>query len=173
LASCGFSEDKYGAVVETDIPARLDALPWSRFHTLVVVALGITWILDGLEVTLTGALAGVLKESSTLGLTNTEIGLASSAYLGGAVLGALLFGWLTDRFGRKTLFFITLAIYLVATAATALSWNIWSFAFFRAATGAGIGGETAAVSSTIQELIPARMRIARVHSKGLADIASE
>src|SRR3979490_1683926 len=92
-------------IVETDIPARLDALPWNRFHTLVVVALGITWILDGLEVTLTGALAGVLKESSTLGLTNTEIGLASSAYLGGAVLGALLFGWLTDRFGRKTLFF--------------------------------------------------------------------
>jgi MFS family permease len=158
LASCEFAEDEYGAVVETDIPARLDALPWSRFHTLVVVALGITWILDGLEVTLTGALAGVLKENSTLGLTNTEIGLASSAYLGGAVLGALLFGWLTDRFGRKRLFFITLTIYLAATAATALSWNFWSFAFFRIATGAGIGGEVAAVSSTIQELIPARMR---------------
>jgi MFS family permease len=158
LPSHEFSEDECGAVVETDIPARLDALPWSRFHTLVVVALGITWILDGLEVTLTGALAGVLKESSTLGLTNTEIGLASSAYLGGAVIGALFFGWLTDRFGRKKLFFITLAIYLAATAATALSWNFWSFAFFRAVTGAGIGGETAAVSSTIQELIPARMR---------------
>jgi MFS family permease len=158
LRSREFSEDEYGAVVETDIPARLDALPWSRFHTLVVVALGITWILDGLEVTLTGALAGVLKEKSTLGLTNTEIGLASSAYLGGAVLGALFFGWLTDRFGRKKLFFITLAIYLIATAATALSWDIWSFALFRIATGAGIGGETAAVSSTIQELIPARMR---------------
>jgi MFS family permease len=152
------SEDEYGTVVETDIPARLDALPWSRFHTLVVVALGITWILDGLEVTLTGALAGVLKESSTLALTNAEIGLASSAYLAGAVLGALFFGWLTDRFGRKTLFFITLAIYLTATAATALSWNFWSFALFRAATGAGIGGEAAAVSSTIQELVPARMR---------------
>jgi MFS family permease len=147
-----------GTVVETDIPARLDALPWSRFHTYVVAALGVTWILDGLEVTLTGALAGILKENSTLGLTNTEIGLSSSAYLGGAVFGALLFGWLTDRFGRKTLFFITLATYLVATAATGLSWNFWSFALFRAATGAGIGGETAAVSSTIQELIPARMR---------------
>jgi MFS family permease len=152
------SDHEYGAVVETDIPARLDALPWNRFHTLVVVALGITWILDGLEVTLTGALAGVLKESSTLGLTNTEIGLASSAYLCGAVLGALFFGWLTDRFGRKALFFITLAIYLAATAATALSWDFWSFVLFRAATGAGIGGETAAVSSTIQELIPSRMR---------------
>jgi MFS family permease len=147
-----------GDVLETDIPARLDALPWSRFHSLVVAALGITWILDGLEVTLTGALAGVLKESSTLGLSNTEIGLASSAYLVGAVLGALLFGWLTDRLGRKKLFFITLAIYLAATAATGLSWDFWSFALFRAVTGAGIGGETAAVSSTIQELIPARMR---------------
>jgi hypothetical protein len=156
--SVDFSEDEYGTVVGTDIPARLDALPWSRFHTLVVVALGITWILDGLEVTLTGALAGVLKESSTLGLNNAEIGLASSAYLAGAVVGALFFGWLTDRFGRKTLFFITLAIYLTATAATALSWNFWSFALFRAATGAGIGGEAAAVSSTIQELVPARMR---------------
>jgi MFS family permease len=146
------------AVIETDIPARLDALPWGRFHTLVVAALGITWILDGLEVTLTGALGGVLKETSTLGLTNTQIGLASSAYLGGAVLGALFFGWLTDRVGRKKLFFITLVIYLVATAATALSWNFWSFALLRAVTGAGIGGEAAAVSSTIQELIPARTR---------------
>jgi MFS family permease len=145
-------------IFETDIPARLDALPWGRFHTRVVAALGITWILDGLEVTLTGALAGVLKEHATLGLSNTEVGLASSAYLGGAVFGALLFGWLTDRLGRKKLFFITLAIYLAGTAATALSWNFWSFAVLRAMTGAGIGGETAAVSSTIQELIPARVR---------------
>ena len=125
---------------------------------MVVVALGVTWILDGLEVTLTGALAGVLKETSTLGLSNTEIGSASSAYLVGAVVGALFFGWLTDRLGRRLLFFITLAIYLLATAATALAWNFWSFALFRIATGAGIGGEAAAVSSTIQELIPARMR---------------
>src|SRR5215467_307254 len=152
------ARDEYGTVVETDIPSRLDALPWSRFHSYVVAALGVTWILDGLEVTLTGALAGILKENSTLGLTNTEIGLASSAYLGGAVFGALLFGWLTDRFGRKMLFFITLGIYLAATAATGLSWNFWSFALFRAATGAGIGGEAAAISSTIQELIPARFR---------------
>src|SRR5580700_2351744 len=146
------------AVIESDIPARLDCLPWSRFHTLVVVALGITWILDGLEVTLAGALSGALKESSTLGLSNSEIGRAGSAYLVGAVLGALLFGWLTDRFGRKKLFFVTIAVYLTATAATALSWNFWSFAAFRFLTGAGIGGEYTAINSTIQELVPARFR---------------
>jgi len=146
------------AVVETDIPARLDRLPWSRFHTLVVVALGITWILDGLEVTLAGALSGALKSSSGLSLSNTEVGLAGSVYLGGAVLGALGFGWLTDRLGRRKLFFITLSLYLAATAATALSWSSSSFALFRFFTGAGIGGEYAAINSTIQELIPARMR---------------
>jgi len=145
-------------VVETDIPARLDRLPWGRFHTLVVAALGITWVLDGLEVTLAGSLAGALKESPTLQFTNTDIGIAASAYLAGAVLGALFFGWLTDRLGRKKLFFITLAVYLTATAATALSWNIATFALFRFLTGAGIGGEYAAINSTIQELIPARMR---------------
>src|SRR5258706_10434206 len=146
------------AIIETDIPARLDRLPWGRFHTQVVVALGVTWLLDGLEVTLAGALSGALKQSPVLQFTNSEIGLASSAYLAGAVLGALLFGWLTDRLGRKRLFFITLAIYLVATAATALSWNVWSFAFFRFVTGAGIGGEYTAINSTIQELVPARVR---------------
>src|SRR5262245_6534049 len=118
-------------LVETDIPARLDRLPWGRFHTLVVVALGITWILDGLEVTLAGAVSGALKESPQLQFSNTEVGIAASAYLAGAVLGALFFGWLTDRLGRKRLFFITLAVYLVATAATALSWNLWSFTLFR------------------------------------------
>ena len=100
------------AVVETDIPARLDRLPWSRFHTLVVAALGITWILDGLEVTLAGSVAGALKASPVLQFSNADVGLAASAYLGGAVLGALFFGWLTDRLGRKKLFFITLAVYL-------------------------------------------------------------
>src|SRR5215217_7751931 len=144
--------------VETDIPARLDRLPWGRFHTLVVVALGITWILDGLEVTLAGALTGALKESPTLRFSNTDIGLASSAYLAGAVLGAIFFGWLTDRLGRKKLFFITLFVYLAATAATAFSWNFWSFCLFRFLTGAGIGGEYTAINSTIQELIPARVR---------------
>src|SRR6266480_61683 len=146
------------SILETDIPARLDRLPWGRFHTLVVVALGITWIFDGLEVTLAGALAGALKSSSILHFSNTEVGLASSAYLAGAVLGAVVFGWLTDRLGRKKLFFITLAVYLVATAATALSWNLASFALFRFFTGAGIGGEYTAINSSIQELVPARYR---------------
>jgi len=144
--------------IQTDIPARLDRLPWGSFHTRVVVALGVTWILDGLEVTLTGALSGALKSSRTLHFTNTDVGLASSAYLMGAVLGAVMFGWLTDRLGRKKLFFITLSIYLAATAATAFSWDIRSFAAFRFLTGAGIGGEYTAINSTIQELTPARVR---------------
>jgi MFS family permease len=145
-------------IVETDIPARLDRLPWGRFHTLVVVALGVTWILDGLEVTLAGTVAGALKESPVLRFSNADVGLAGSAYLAGAVLGAIFFGWLTDRLGRKKLFFITLTVYLAATAATAFSWNLWSFLLFRFITGAGIGGEYAAINSTIQELIPARVR---------------
>ncbi len=146
------------AIEETDIPARLDRLPWGTFHTQVVAALGITWILDGLEVTLAGSLSGALKESPVLHFSNTDIGLVSSAYLAGAVLGALFFGWLTDRLGRKKLFFITLATYLLATAATATSWNLVSFVVFRFLTGAGIGGEYAAINSTIQELVPARVR---------------
>jgi MFS family permease len=145
-------------IVETDVPARLDRLPWGRFHTLLVAALGITWIFDGLEVTLAGALAGALKASPVLRFSNTDVGLTASAYLAGAVLGALLFGWLTDRLGRKRLFFITLAVYLVATAATGCAWNLWSFALFRFLTGAGIGGEYTAINSAIQELTPARYR---------------
>jgi MFS family permease len=147
-----------GRIVTTDIPARLDRLPWGRFHTLVVVTLGITWILDGLEVTIAGTVAGALKASPVLQFTNADVGLAGSAYLAGAVLGAIFFGWLTDRLGRKKLFFITLIVYLVATAATAFSWNLASFLIFRFFTGAGIGGEYAAINSTIQELIPARVR---------------
>ena len=145
-------------VIETDIPARLDRLTWSGFHTRVVLALGITWILDGLEVTLAGTLSGALKESPTLRFSNFDIGFANSAYLAGAVLGAIGFGWLTDRIGRKKLFFITLALYLTATAATALSWSVGSYALFRVLTGAGIGGEYTAINSTIQELVPARYR---------------
>ncbi len=145
-------------IVETRVPARLERLPWGRFHTLVVIALGVTWILDGLEVTLAGSLAGALKESPVLAMSNADVGLAASAYLLGAVLGALGFGWLTDRLGRKKLFFITLTVYIIATAATAFSWNVWSFVVFRFLTGAGIGGEYTAINSTIQELIPARYR---------------
>jgi MFS family permease len=145
-------------IVETNIPQRLDRLPWSRFHWLVVVSLGITWILDGLEVTLTGAVSGALQSHEGLGLSDSQIGEAASSYLSGAVLGALGFGYLTDRLGRKKLFFVTLGLYLAATAATALSWNAFSFMAFRFLTGAGIGGEYAAINSAIQELIPARYR---------------
>jgi MFS family permease len=145
-------------IIETSIPFRLDALRWSGFHTRVVLALGITWILDGLEVTLAGALSGALKESPTLHFSNFDVGFSNSAYLAGAVLGAFGFGWLTDRIGRRKLFFITLAVYLAATAATALSWSVASYALFRFLTGAGIGGEYTAINSTIQELVPARYR---------------
>src|ERR1700738_4011954 len=151
------SRDK-DRVIEPTIPSRLDSLRWSGFHTRVVIALGITWILDGLEVTLAGSLSGALKESPALHFTNFEVGFSNSAYLAGAVLGALGFAWRTDRIGRKKLFFITLALYLAATAATALSWNLASFALFRFLTGAGIGGEYAAINSAIQELVPARYR---------------
>jgi len=145
-------------IITTDIPARLERLRWGHFHSLVVIALGVTWALDGLEVTLAGAVAGALKDSPSLALSNAQVGLASSFYLAGAVLGALFFGWLTDRLGRKRLFSITLGLYLVSTAATALSWDFYSFSLFRFLTGAGIGGEYTAIASAIQEFIPARYR---------------
>ena len=144
--------------VRSTISARLDSLKWSRFHTLVVFALGITWVLDGLEVTIVGSIAPALENSPVLRFSASDIGLGASAYLLGAVVGALYFGWLTDRLGRKKLFFITLALYLVATAATAFSFNLWSYCLFRFFTGAGIGGEYAAINSTIQEFVPARYR---------------
>jgi MFS family permease len=144
--------------VSSDIPARLDRLPWSRFHTLILFGLGITWILDGIEVTIVGAIAPVLRERATLGLSAAQIGNAASAYVIGAVIGALVFGWLTDRFGRRTVFYATLIVYLVGVLLTATSWNLLSFALFRAVTGLGIGGEYAAINSAIDELIPARLR---------------
>ena len=147
-----------GETIESYVPARLDGLPWSRWHWLIVVSLGATWILDGLEVTLAGALGGILTRPETLGLTPARVGASATCYLAGAVLGALPFGYGTDRFGRKKFFFITVAVYLVGTALSALSWNFWSYAFFRAVTGAGIGGEYAAINSAIDELIPARVR---------------
>ena len=151
-------------LLETDIPSRLDRLPWSSWHWRVVLALGITWLLDGLEVTLVGAVANVLGKPETLHLTEGEIGASVSAYLAGAVLGALFFGRLTDRLGRKKLFFVTLAVYLGATFLTALSTGFVTFAIFRALTGAGIGGEYSAINAAIDELLPARVR-------GRADLA--
>jgi MFS family permease len=147
-----------GRTVRTDIPARLDRLPWSRWHWVVIVALGITWILDGLEVTLVGSIAGALTSKDTLALSTSEATAAGSFYLAGAVAGALLFGYLTDRFGRKKLFMVTLGVYLVFTVATALSWNFWSFMIFRVLAGSGIGGEYSAINSAIDELVPARLR---------------
>jgi MFS family permease len=147
-----------GETIESYVPARLDRLPWSRWHWLIVVSLGATWVLDGLEVTLAGALGGILTRHETLGLTDTQVGASATCYLAGAVLGALLFGYGTDRFGRKKLFFITVAVYLIGTALSAFSWNFASYAVFRALTGAGIGGEYAAINSAIDELIPARVR---------------
>src|SRR5579884_2380695 len=142
----------------TLIPARLDRLPWTRFHTMIVIGLGVTWVLDGLEVTIIGAVSGVLQEPATLGFSAAEIGAIASFYLIGAILGALVFGWLTDRYGRRLFFFITLATYLLGVLLSAFAWNFWSFALFRFITGAGIGGEYAAINSAIDELIPARVR---------------
>ena len=142
----------------TDIPARLDRLPWSRWHWRVVIALGVAWVLDGLEVTLVGSIGGVLERGDTLALSATQIGAAGSLYIGGAVIGALLFGRLTDRLGRKKLFLVTLAVYAAATFATAFSPDFAFFALCRFFTGVGIGGEYAAINSAIDELIPARVR---------------
>ena len=144
--------------VETDVAERLDRLPWSRWHWLVVLALGITWILDGLEVTLVSALGGILKEPTTLGLSDAEIGSGATVYLVGQVVGALFFGFATDRIGRKKLFYATLLIYLSGTALTAFSVNFWTYALFRFIAGTGIGGEYSAINSAIDELIPARVR---------------
>jgi MFS family permease len=136
----------------------MDRLPWSRWHWLIVTALGVTWILDGLEVSIVSALGPVLTLSTTLNLTASEVGLTASAYLAGSVAGAIVFSYLTDRQGRKKWFLFTLMLYLAATVMTAFSWNLWSFMFFRFLTGAGIGGEYAAINSAIDELIPARRR---------------
>jgi MFS family permease len=147
-----------GQWIESYVPARLDRLPWGRYHWLIVIALGATWILDGLEVTLAGSVGAILTHRATLHLSDAQVGASATFYLIGAVAGAIVFGYAADRLGRKRLFFVTVAVYLVATAATATSWNFASYAFFRALTGAGIGGEYAAINSAIDELIPARVR---------------
>src|SRR5262245_8375357 len=147
-----------GQTIESYIPARLDALPWSSWHWLIVVSLGATWILDGLEVTVAGAMGGVFTRPEMLGCSASPVGGSSTFYLAGAVLGALLFGYGSDRFGRKKLFFITVAVYLIGTALSGFAWNFWSYALFRSITGAGIGGEYAEINSEIDELIPVRVR---------------
>jgi MFS family permease len=147
-----------GDIVETMIPRRLDRLPWSRWHWLVVTGLGITWILDGFEVTIVGAIASILTDADALDLSTQQSASAGTFYLLGAISGALVFGFLTDRFGRKKLFTITLGVYLAFTVASGLAWDYWSFVGFRFLAGVGIGGEYAAINSAIDELIPARVR---------------
>jgi len=142
----------------SSIPARLDRLPWSAWHWRVVIALGVSWLLDGLEVTVVGSIGPALQRPETLGLSASQVGWAASAYIGGAVLGALYFGRLADKLGRKRMFLVTLVVYLIATLMTAFTWDIYSFAFCRLLTGFGIGGEYAAINSAIDELIPARLR---------------
>ena len=145
--------------ITTDIPARMDRLPWARWHWLVVIGLGTVWILDGLEVTIVGSMSAALKPESTgLGMSSSQVGIAGAVYVAGACVGALFFGQLTDRFGRKKLFLVTLGVYTVATVLTAFSMNpMWYFAA-RFLTGTGIGGEYAAINSAIDELIPAKYR---------------
>lgn len=145
-------------MVETDVPARLDRLPWSRWHTRIITALGTSWLLDGLEVTLVGSLSGVLESKSGLSLTDPQVTAAASTYLTGAVIGAILFGYLTDRLGRRKLFLVTLATYSLSTIASAFSWNFLSFSIFRLLTGCGIGGEYSAINSAVDELIPGKVR---------------
>jgi MFS family permease len=144
--------------IHSDIPARLDRLPWTRFHWLLVISLGVTWVLDGLEGTIVGAMTPVLGRPDTLNLRPAQMGLGASLYIVGLITGALLFGYLTDRLGRKKLFTVTLSVYLAGAILTALSWNFWSFVLFRFVTGLAIGGEYSAINSAIDELIPARVR---------------
>ncbi|MGM7777685.1 MFS transporter [Arthrobacter sp. KNU-44] len=152
-------------VIETNIPGRMDRLPWSRWHWMIVIGLGTVWILDGLEVTIVGAIGDSLTQpNGGLGMSTADIGVAAAVYVSGACAGALVFGHLTDRFGRKKLFLLTLGLYLLATVATAFSLNPMWFFICRFFTGAGIGGEYAAINSAIDELIPAARR-------GVVDLA--
>ncbi|MFG1877749.1 MFS transporter [Sphaerisporangium sp. NPDC049003] len=151
-------------VVRSLVPARLDRLPWSRFHTRFVAALGVAWVLDGMEITIASAVGSVLEDSRTLGLSAVEVGITATVYLVGEVIGALVFGRLSDRFGRRRLFILTLGLYLVANGITAFSPNLAFLLFFRFWSGAGIGGEYSAIHSAIDELIPS-------HYRGRVDLA--
>jgi MFS family permease len=144
--------------VETQVPARMDRLPWSGWHWLVIFGLGTVWILDGLEVTIVGAIASRLSEKDALGISSYQVAVCGTFYIAGAAIGALGFGYLTDRLGRKKLFLASLGLYLVSTVMTGFSWSAASFWAFRFLTGLGIGGEYSAINSAIDELIPARAR---------------
>ena len=145
--------------IETNVPARIDRLPWSRWHTLVILALGVTWVLDGIEVSIAGNIADALTDPATgLGFSPGQVGAATGTYIAGACTGALFFSYLTDRYGRRRLFLVTLAVYLVFSVLTAFSWNFFSFVVFRFLAGMGIGGEYSAIYSAIDEMIPARVR---------------
>ncbi len=145
-------------IITSLVPARIDRLPWSRFHTRMVVALGVAWVLDGMEITIASAVGDVLRDTRTLGLTSAEVGFAATVYLLGQVTGALVFGRLSDKLGRRRLFVFTLGLYLVANGLTAFSFSYWWLLMFRFVAGSGIGGEYAAIHSAIDELIPARYR---------------
>ncbi|MGH3779640.1 MAG: MFS transporter [Pseudonocardiaceae bacterium] len=149
--------------VRSLIPARIDRLPWSSFHTRMVVALGVAWVLDGLEITVATSVGAVLNQPQTLNLSSTEVGLIATVYLIGEVVGALVFGRMSDKLGRRNLFMITLGVYLVGSGLTALTlgggagWIVFLY-LTRFIAGTGIGGEYAAINSAIDELIPARYR---------------
>jgi MFS family permease len=156
ISTCPRAE--HAGPFRTDIPARLDHMRWGRFHTMLVAALGTSWIIDGLEVTLVGALASTLTLPTTLGLSSAQVGEAAGWYVAGAVIGAIVFGGLADRHGRRKLFFVTLGLYAAATVASGFAPDYPAFAVLRFLTGAGIGGEYAAINSAIQEFTPARLR---------------
>src|SRR3954454_12823040 len=140
------------------VPARLDRLPWTRFHWRVIIGLGVAWILDGLEIQIVATVGTVLQDQRTLHLTAADVGLLGSVYLLGEVVGALFFGWLTDRLGRRLLFLMTLITYLLASGIAGFAQSLWFLLIFRFIAGLGIGGEYTAINSAIDELIPAKYR---------------
>lgn len=156
--TAGAQDEAPQAVLRSLLPARLDRLPWSRFHWLVVIGLGVAWILDGFEIQIVSSMSAPLQSAQALHLSSAQVGAAASWYLAGQVVGALVFGRLTDRLGRKKLFTLTLAIYFVGSGLAGLSWGLWSLCLFRMLAGAGIGGEYTAINSAIDEIIPARYR---------------